>query len=278
MQKAKNTKQNQKDNHKSLNPVRIRPQIAKTDSNQIWLYGKHSVLSALQKKRRKVFQILVTKNSAAELEKFLQHNNLQKLADIIKLTDNDHINSVVGRDQIHQGIAASCSRLAVKNQNDLLEELYKLKKPQLPNLILLDQLSDPQNIGAIIRSAASFGVKKIIFCEHNAPRESAAMCKSSAGTIEMIDLVTVVNFSNLIEKLKKLGYWCIGLDGRSSTFIDEIKNYDNVALIVGSEGDGIRELVKKNCDILAKIKIDPSVESLNASVATSIALYELSKK
>ena len=128
MQKAKNTKQNQKDNHKSLNPVRIRPQIAKTDSNQIWLYGTHSVLSALQKKRRKVFQILVTKNSAAELEKFLQHNNLQKLADIIKLTDNDHINSVVGRDQIHQGIAASCSRLAVKNQNDLLEELYKLKK------------------------------------------------------------------------------------------------------------------------------------------------------
>lgn len=268
MRNTKNTR-NQKGNNRNEAP---------NSQNQIWLYGKHSVFAALQKKRRKIFQILVTKNTSAELEKILQQHNLSQLASSVKITDGEYISSVIGRDQLHQGIALSCSRLPIKNQNDLLEELFKLEKNQLPTLILLDQLSDPQNIGAIIRSAISFGATKIIFCEHNAPKESAAMCKSSAGTIEMADLIVVTNFSNLLEKLKKIGYWCIGLEGTSTTSISEIKNYDNVALIVGSEGDGIRELVKKNCDVLAKIKIDPTVESLNASVATSIALYELSKK
>lgn len=267
MPKPKNIK-NLKDSRKE---IAHRP-------DQIWLCGKHAVFAALQKKRRKIFQILVTKNTLLELEKVLQNSGLTNLKNSLKLVEGEQINAVVGRDQIHQGIALSCSRLPIKNQNDLLEELYSLEKHQLPTLLLLDQLSDPQNIGAIIRSAISFGVTKIIFCEHNAPKESASMCKTSAGTIEMADLIVVVNFSNLIEKLKKIGYWCIGLDGTSSTKITDIKTYDHVALIVGSEGDGIRDLVKKNCDLLAKINIDPSVESLNASVATSIALYELSQK
>lgn len=247
-------------------------------NNSIWLCGKHAVFAALQKKRRKIFQILVTRNTLPELEKILQISALSHLKNSLKIVEGDQIATLVGRDQIHQGIALNCSRLQIRNQNDLLEELYALEKNQLPTLLLLDQLSDPQNIGAIIRSAISFGVKKIIFPEHNAPKESASMCKSSVGTIEMADLIVVVNFSNLIEKLKKIGYWCIGLDGNSNTGISDIRNYDHVALIVGSEGNGIRDLVKKNCDVLAKINIDPSVESLNASVATSIALYELSKK
>lgn len=267
MQNTRNTK-NQKGNKKEN----------AHSQNQIWLCGKHAVFAALQKKRRKIFQILVTKNTVHDLEKILHNNGLIHLKNSLKIVEGDQISSVIGRDQIHQGIALNCSRLPVKNQNDLLEELYSLNKSQLPTLLLLDQLSDPQNIGAIIRSAISFGVKKIIFSEHHAPKESAAMCKSSAGTIEMADLIVVVNFNNLIEKLKKIGYWCIGLDGTSNTKVGEIKNYDHVALVVGSEGDGIRDLVRKNCDILAKIDIDPNVESLNASVATSIALYEISQK
>ncbi len=269
MQKTRSTR-NQKGNNRNE---------VSHGQNTIWLYGKHAVFSALQKKRRKIFQILVTKNTLTELEKLLQKNpSLTQLENSIKLVDGEFISSIIGRDQLHQGIALSCSRLPFKNQNDLLEELYALEKTQLPTLLLLDQLTDPQNIGAIIRSAISFGVKKIIFCEHSAPKESAAMCRSSAGTIEMADLVVVVNFNNLIEKLKKIGYWCIGLEGTSTTPISEIRTYDHVALVVGSEGDGIRDLVKKNCDVLAKINIDPNVESLNASVATSIALYELSQK
>ncbi|MDX2082662.1 MAG: 23S rRNA (guanosine(2251)-2'-O)-methyltransferase RlmB [Rickettsiales bacterium] len=269
MLNTKNTRQNQKDNNKNKTPH---------FANSIWLCGKHAVFSALQKKRRKIFQILVTKNSNAELEKFLHQEHLLNLKNYIKIVDGEYINSLIGRDQVHQGFALNCSTLPIKNQNDLLNELESLSKDKLPNLILLDQLSDPQNIGAIIRSAISFGINKIIFCEHNAPKENSTIVKASAGTIEMADLIMVTNFSNLMEKLKKLGYWCIGLDGSAKNLISTIKDYGKVALVIGSEGNGIRELVKKNCDLLAKIEIAHSVESLNASVATAIALYELSKK
>ncbi len=243
--------------------------------NQIWLCGKHPVFSAIQIGRRKIFEILVTKNSAPEIEKFLQQKKLFELKNLIKFVDNTKIDECVGRGQIHQGMAIRCSKLPVKNQYDLLEELNRLQKDQLPTLLLLDQLSDPHNIGAIIRSAVGFGVKKIIFCEHNSPKENATIVKTSAGTIDLVDLVVVVNFSNLMEKLKKIGYWCVGLAGEAKTLISEVKDYDNIALIIGSEGDGIRDLVKKNCDILARIDIDKNVESLNASNAAAIAMYEL---
>ncbi|MBU6339774.1 MAG: 23S rRNA (guanosine(2251)-2'-O)-methyltransferase RlmB [Rickettsiales bacterium] len=253
-------------------------QHRKTDnSNTIWLYGKHSSFSAIANNRRKIFKILVTKNTQSELDNFLSKNKFSTAKNLVRLVEASQIESIVGNAQPHQGIAVECSKIPTKNQIDLLEELYKLEKDQLPNLLLLDQLSDPQNIGAIIRSAVSFGVKKIIFCEHNAPKENAAMAKSSAGTIEIADLIVVTNFNNLIEKLKKIGYWCIGLEGKSNHFINEIKDYKPIALVIGSEGNGIRDLVKKNCDILAKIPIDEKVESLNASVAASIALYELSR-
>ncbi len=249
-----------------------------SQSHQVWLYGKHPVFTALQKKRRKISEILVSKNSLAELENFLQKQNLFSLKSLIKIADNNQIEAKVGPHAIHQGIALHCSKLPLLDQNQLLEELYAIEnKEDLPNLLLLDQLSDPQNIGAIIRSASSFGIKKVIFSEHNSPKENATIVKASAGTIDLIDLIVVTNFNNLIEKLKKIGYWCIGLAGEAKTTIDEVKGYKNIALIVGSEGDGIRNLVKQNCDILAKIKINNDVESLNASVAAAIALYELSK-
>ncbi len=245
----------------------------------IWLCGKHPIFTILLKKRRKVFEILVTINSASELETFLQKNSLLHLKLLVKMADNNKIESLVGRNQVHQGFAANCSALPTRTQNDLLTELYAIEEGEkLPTLLLLDQISDPHNVGAIIRSAIGFGVTKIIFLEHNSPRENATIVKASAGTIESADLIVVTNFSNLMEKLKKIGYWCIGLAGEGKASIQSLKEYKNVALIVGSEGDGIRDLVKKNCDVLAKIDIGKDVESLNASVAAAITLYELARK
>lgn len=245
----------------------------------IWLCGKHPVFNILSKKRRRISEILVTKNTQAELENFLKKNSLSNLNNCVKLVDNARIEMLVGKNQIHQGFALLCSRLPAKNQNDLLEELYAFEEgAKLPTLLLLDQITDPHNIGAIIRSAVGFGVKKIIFAEHNAPKENATIVKSSAGTIDSADVFTVTNFNNLIEKLKKIGYWCIGLAGEATATIDALCEYKNIALIIGSEGSGMRDLVKKNCDLLIKIEIDKEVESLNASVAAAIALYEISKK
>jgi 23S rRNA (guanosine2251-2'-O)-methyltransferase len=246
--------------------------------NQVWICGKHPVFTALKQGRRKIYEILVTQNSLAELKNFLTKNSLQNFLPVIRLVDNFAIENLVGKQQPHQGLLVKASRLPIKNQNDLLEELYAIGEGEnLPLLLLLDQVSDPHNIGAIIRSATSFGVKKIVFCEHHAPQENSTIIKSSAGTIEFADLIVVTNFSNLIEKLKKIGYWCVGLAGEGKTKLSEIGGYKNIALIVGSEGDGIRDLVKKNCDLLARIEIDKEVESLNASVAAAIALYEISR-
>jgi len=244
-------------------------------SNQIIIYKKHPVYSAIINKKRNIHKILATKSSSLELTEFLKKNNIS-LKTKIEIVENQQITNLV-EEKNHQGIAAFCSKLPIKNQYDLLEKLYEIKESQqkLPPLLLLDQISDPHNVGAIIRSATAFGVKNIIFCEHNAPKENITMIKTSVGTIEQANIFIVTNFNNLIEKLKKINYWCIGLDGSAKADIKEIKKFDDIALIIGSEGDGIRQLVKKNCDLLVKIAIDKEVESLNASVATSIALYEL---
>jgi 23S rRNA (guanosine2251-2'-O)-methyltransferase len=204
--------------------------------NEILLCGKHAVFSAIEKKRRKIFEIFVTENSAPELEKFLIRNSLQHLQDLTRTVEKRALEDLLGEDQSHQGIVVRASKLPIKNQNDLLAELDAFEEgAKLPTLLLLDQISDPHNVGAIIRSAIGFGVTKIIFCEHNSPKENATIVKSSAGTIEMADLVVVTNFSNLIEKLKKIDYWCVGLAGEAEHDISEIREFKNVALIIGSE-------------------------------------------
>lgn len=281
--KQKNTPrkiQNTKNRPANKSRGSFSPQLPRLSDSELWLCGKHPTFTILQKKRRKIFEILVTPNSVLELEKFLQKNSLTTFAPLIKLTSNEEIEALFGKNQLHQGFAVRCSRLPTKTQNDLLAELQKISdaEKKLPTLILLDQISDPHNIGAIIRSAVGFGVTRIIFCEHGAPKESATIVKSSAGTIELADLFVVTNFSNLFEKLKKIGYWCVGLAGEGKVAVTEIKEYKNIALVIGSEGEGIRELVKKNCDLITRIEIGEEVESLNASVAAAIALYELTRK
>lgn len=261
---------------KNQRKIRSHQRKIENNPNQVWISGKHPVFTTLLRGRRRISEILVTPNSFSDLKNFLNKNSLQSLLSIVKSVNNDVIENLVGRQQSHQGLLVKASRLPVKNQHELLEELYALKDEEnLPRLLLLDQVSDPHNVGAIIRSAVSFGVRKIIFCEHNAPQENSTIIKSSAGTIEFADLVVVTNFNNLIEKLKKIGYWCVGLAGEGKSNLSEIRSYKNVALIVGSEGNGIRDLVKKNCDLLVRIEIDKEVESLNASVAAAIALHEL---
>lgn len=273
-QKTKTITKNSSSRHHSGSKPRI-----ESSPNSILIFGKHPAFSTLEKKRRRIFDIFVTRNTQNEIEDFLRKNSLHSLLNLVQIIDNQQIENMIGREQAHQGFVIRASKLPVKTQFDLLEELYAFEEgAQLPTLVLLDQISDPHNVGAIIRSAISFGAKKIIFCEHNAPKENATIIKSSAGTIESSELYMVTNFNNLMEKLKKINYWCIGLDGYATHKISEISEYKNVALIIGSEGNGMRDLVKKNCDILAKIDIDKDVESLNASVAASIALYELSKR
>ncbi len=176
---------------------------------------------------------------------------------------------------MHQGFALLCSVLNFASDNDFISKISNVNKNNLENIIILDQLTDPHNIGAIIRSSVAFNFDNIIIPKQNFHGENATICKSSSGAIENANIILSGNLNNLLVKLKGLGYWVAGLDGCGSDNFDELKDYKPICLVIGNEGSGIRSLVKKNCDFLLKIPISNKIESLNASNAAAIALWEI---
>ena len=243
-------------------------------NNNIFIYGKHPVFLSLTLQKRKVYQIFVSKNNQAILLDFLQKKQLDKLNKLVKIVDNKFLDNLVGNGSVHQGIAIEASKIAMQSQFDLLQQLRQ-NTNNLPNILLLDQLSDPQNIGAIIRSAVAFDVLHIVFSKHNSCLENNTIIKASAGNIEFANLIEATNFSDLLQKLKEVGYWSVGLSAKGTSNLADLKKYQPLAIVVGSEGAGIRQLVAKNCDLLVNIQTNSQVESLNASVATAILLHSL---
>ena len=260
-------------NYKTNNLSRDHNEIEK---DFIWIGGKNPCLLALKNQKRKIFEIIVNKNNLEDLKFFFDKNSLQHLEKIVRVHENVFFQNIFHKDFVHQGIAIRASKIEFKTQFDLLEEINLIEdKNHLPDILILDQITDPQNVGAIIRSAVAFNFKKIVFCEFNSAKETASLVKASAGNIDFAEIYVATNINNLIEKLKKIGFWCIGLAGEGTENEKKIAEYKNIVLVVGSEGAGMRNLVKKNCDLLVRINTNKEVESLNVSVATAIALNEI---
>jgi 23S rRNA (guanosine2251-2'-O)-methyltransferase len=141
-------------------------------------------------------------------------------------------------------------------------------------VLLLDQVTDPHNIGAILRSAAAFGALAVIVPEAGAPDETGVLAKSASGALEVVPLVRVTNLARAMDQLKELGFWCIGMDGHATNSIGDQKLPSRAAFVMGSEGDGMRRLTAENCDFVTKLPMSPAIESLNVSNAAAITLYE----
>lgn len=270
-QKSSNPKFSQ--NSKSL-PAKAAQLPQAIASNQLWIYGKHPVKAALLNKKRKIFKILAAGSHQKELENFINEHQLIIDRKIISFVSNEEISLQFPNKVTHQGFAVLCSHLNFISDNEFLAQM---KNQNFGNILILDQLTDPHNIGAIIRSAAAFNVNKIILSKQHFSGENATICKTSSGLIETVDIILAGNLNHFIEKLKEHDYWVIGLDGYGKDDFSQIKNYEKICLVVGSEGDGIRQLVKKNCDLLVRIPTSNTVESLNASNAATIALYEIAR-
>jgi 23S rRNA (guanosine2251-2'-O)-methyltransferase len=228
---------------------------------KIWIYGKHAVTAALANPKRKIHQILATNQAKQDLEAYIP----PKIS--IKIVNSKDISNLVGQDAIHQNIAAQVFPLS---QPDL-EDIYN--NNNISCLLILDHITDPHNVGAIMRSAAAFEVDAIIATHDHSPKESATLAKSASGALETIPLVKVTNLASTIKALKKQGYWIIGLD-INGTPLNKINMPTKAAFILGAEGTGMRRLTKENCDLIATIQMSKNVESLNVSNAAAITLYQ----
>lgn len=181
----------------------------------------------------------------------------------IKFVDKNFFKDIEGN---HQGVMIEIDSFKYGSLDDLKDS---------ERLILLDKIEDPHNLGAIIRSAESFGFDGVIIPERRSAKVSPTVYKTSAGAINNIKIVMVKNLNRAMEELKDQGFWIYGLAGEAESSIDQTDLKGKVALVVGNEGDGLSRMVREHCDMLVKIPMQGLVNSLNASVASAISMYEL---
>lgn len=230
-------------------------------SNSVILFGKHPCFAALGNPMRKIKAVYATKNTAEELKEY-------KNIPIPKIIDAKAFESMLPQGATHQGIAVEVAPLPEKTLEDIM--------PKSP-IIILDQITDPHNIGAILRSAAAFGAEGIVIQKDNSPGETGVIAKSASGALEVVPIIKATNLKREIDLLKKNGYWCVGLDGKADKTLKEIDLSGKVAFIFGAEGKGLRRLTVENCDYITKLPISDKVESLNVSNAVAITLYHLNE-
>ncbi len=237
-----------------------------TKHHLLVIFGKHAALAAVANPMRKIRRVLVTKNAQGELGGAL--SSIKNL----NVVDARRIEELLPPGSVHQGIAVESAPLEQPSLADWLEE--KIEKP----VLLLDQVTDPHNVGAILRSAAAFDAGAVIVTDRHAPAESGVMAKAASGALETVPYIAVGNLAQAIELLKKAGYWIYGLDGEAKESITEAKLDSKTALVLGAEGRGLRRLTAEHCDVLVRLPMSSRMESLNVSNAAAVALYELYRK
>ena len=256
-----------------------RPQIKPVDG--LWLYGLHPVRAALANPRRRVKRAVLTKRAAEEIGPKLLGRVRHEIA------DGDAVARMLPQGSVHQGVALQCEPLARTNLEDVLggpaarSAFGTAASPQGASdkerrvVLVLDQISDPHNAGAILRTAAAFGVSAVVMQDRHSPPESGVLAKAASGALDIVPLISVVNISRALEELGRLGFWRVALAGDGEAPLKDAAREGDVALVLGSEGSGIRRLVRENCDAAAFVPIHSAMESLNVSNAAAIAMYEL---
>lgn len=242
------------------------PRGSTAENGQYWLFGWHAVIAALANPNRRFTRLVCSPTAERELPELPKGIRPE-------IRDTREIESLVGANAVHQGIALSVYPLESLDLHEVLDapETGTAKPP----ILLLDQVTDPHNIGAILRSAAAFGVCAVLTPKDHGARESATMAKAACGALDMVPLVEVTNLAQTIRTLKDAGYWIYGLDGEAKTSLHQQKQLDACALVLGAEGKGMRRLTAELCDTLIKLPIDNRMESLNVSNAAAIALYQI---
>jgi 23S rRNA (guanosine2251-2'-O)-methyltransferase len=233
----------------------------------VWLYGLHAVAAALANPARRLRRLVLTEDAEATLNARIPPPwSLQP-----ERVDRSRLDHLLGRDIAHQGIALLADPLAPA----LLQHVMERPGP----IIVLDQVTDPRNVGAILRSAAAFGAAAVITQDRNAPEETGALAKAASGALETMPLLRAVNIARTLIALKAANCWTVGLDaGAKAPLSGASLAGRRVALVLGAEGEGLRRLTRETCDELAGLAMPGAMDSLNVSAAGAVALYELTRR
>ncbi len=231
----------------------------------VTIYGIHPVLEILKADIFRVQKIYTTEKLAKRYnEQFAQ------LGRKLQVLEPQDFKKKFSTELNHQYLIAEVQAKQFFTADDFIK-----RKQRAAKILILDQLTDVHNLGAIIRSAVAFNISDIFITAQNSLTDYGLLAKASAGLVEHCNLYLVKNLNSFLAQLKKQDYWCAGLAGEAKADISELKKFEKLALILGSEGQGIRNLVKENCDLLVRIEIDTKVESLNVSNAAAIALFTI---
>ena len=259
-----NKKNREKKNFQSYSLLKI---------NQIPIAGKHSILSALSNKNRKLHYLITNDTNFSKWKEEINKLKLKLAIEIKSREEMDRINNF----RSHQNAILITEPLQRLSMDEFLHH-HKMNYKTSIRIIILDEVTDPQNVGAIIRSALAFKMDGLALSQRNSPQETSALIKASSGAIEKLQIIELSNMSREIKKLQKSNFSIYGLAGEGENDVYELENETgNVALIVGSEGKGLRRLTRENVDRLIKIPISAKSNSLNVSNAASVAMFQLQK-
>ncbi len=231
-----------------------------------WLYGHHAVTAALRNPDRRAERLLATANAAERLKKDCPRARPE-------IVDRAAIDAVLPSGAVHQGLALLAAPLPARALEDVLAA-----HPGDALLVMLDQVTDPQNVGAILRSAAAFGAAAVIVPHRHAPPVTGALAKAASGALEHVPLIDVGNLDRALQQIKEAGFWCLGLDGSAERSIDEGAPGGRLVLVMGAEGSGLRRLTAERCDLLVRLPTQGPIATLNVSNAAAVALFALSRR
>ncbi|WP_284776636.1 RNA methyltransferase [Agrobacterium sp. lyk4-40-TYG-31] len=233
------------------------PQLA---PDQVHLYGLHTVRAALANKERQIVKLSVTLNALARLE----IGTAEEQPFPVEMVSPQDIDKVLGPDAIHQGVMLETKPLPVRRLSALKDS---------PLILVLDQVTDPHNVGAIMRSAVAFNAGALITTMRHSPTESGVLAKSASGALELIPYIQITNLADALGELHKLGFTSIGLDSEGPAPLEQTFQGEKIALVLGAEGKGLRQKTRETVSALARLDMPGEIKSLNVSNAAAIALY-----
>ncbi|HUZ74056.1 MAG TPA: 23S rRNA (guanosine(2251)-2'-O)-methyltransferase RlmB [Stellaceae bacterium] len=241
-----------------------------------WIFGRHAVMAVLANPARRCRRVVVVPELAAEWRALVAAAAADLPVAAPEVIERRALEQLLPEGAVHQGIAVAADPLPPRALADIIAALPDAAAPHI--VVVLDQVSDPHNVGAVLRSAAAFAARAVVVPDHGAPAATGVVAKAASGALETVPLVRVGNLARTLERLKAAGFWCVGLAADAPQSLATLDLPERVALVLGAEGTGLRRLTREGCDYLAHLPTRAATASLNVSNAAAVALYELTRR